>query len=197
MDKTVKIRAFGDQAKNEVASDKPTIDRTTALEMEHKQAKLDEERNKSLEMLKTITQLRESLKQEQAKSAELESRLSKLEQDKTAEMEAKLRKLSEMEENRFIKFNAQFEEEKKKSLEYMRTIEQLRESLKQEQSKLASVSTSASELEVKTKAIAALEAKLSDQETKGAALEMKFKELSNVMGRIANLAEIAKAANSN
>ena len=139
------------------------MDRFVALELEQKQAQLDEERNKSLELLKNVVQLRESLKQEQAKSAE---------------QEAKLNKLAALEEGQIAKRNAQIEEEKKYSLELMRTIEQLKEQLKQEKSRASEIAASGVQLEAKIQEITALKAKI--------------KDLSGVLGKIVSIAEAAK-----
>lgn len=139
------------------------MDRFAALELEQKQAQLDEERNKSLELLRNLVQLRESLKQEQARSAE---------------QEAKLDKLAALEESQIAKRNAQIEEEKKYSLELMRTIEQLKEQLKQEKSRASEIAASGVQLEAKIQEITALKAKI--------------KDLSGVLGKIASIAEAAK-----
>ncbi len=165
MDKTVKLRAYSETDPSDSSPDKSVRDRIAALEVEQKQAQLEEERNKSLDLLKSVVQLRESLKQEQAKSAELEARITRL---------------SALEDSQFAKKSAQFEEEKKKSLELMRTIEQLKESLGAEQAKSSEVVNSSLELESKIKEISAL--------------ELKVKDLSGVINRISNLAEAAKAA---
>ena len=108
-------------------------------------------------------QLRESLKQEQARSADLEARITRL---------------AAVEENQLARKNAQLEEEKKLSLEYMRTIEQLRESIKQDQAKSAEMVNKFDELEAKTKAVAELEAKV--------------KELTGVLGMISRIATAGK-----
>ncbi len=129
MDKTLKLRTYPDSTQNDVAKE-----RNIALELEKKTAHLEEERNKSLDLVKTIVQLRESLKQEQ---------------EKTAVLEARVIKLDSVEENQLIRKNAQLEEEKKKSLEYMKTIEQLRESLTQEQERTAQLSARIADLETK------------------------------------------------
>lgn len=139
------------------------MDRFAALELEQKQAQLDEERNKSLELLRNLVQLRESLKQEQARSAE---------------QEAKLNKLAALEESQIAKRNAQIEEEKKYSLELMRTIEQLKEQLKQEKSRASEIADSGVQLEAKIQEITALKAKI--------------KDLSGVLGKIVSIAEAAK-----
>ena len=139
------------------------MDRFAALELEQKQAQLDEERNKSLELLRNLVQLRESLKQEQARSAE---------------QEAKLNKLAALEESQIAKRNVQIEEEKKYSLELMRTIEQLKEQLKQEKSRVSEIADSGVQLKAKIQEITALKAKI--------------KDLSGVFGKIVSIAEAAK-----
>jgi chromosome segregation ATPase len=163
MDKTVKISAYSPPTKVGAPQDKPAMDRFAALELEQKQAQLDEERNKSLELLRNLVQLRESLKQEQARSAE---------------QEAKLNKLAALEESQIAKRNVQIEEEKKYSLELMRTIEQLKEQLKQEKSRASEIADSGVQLEAKIQEITALKAKI--------------KDLSGVLGKIVSIAEAAK-----
>lgn len=163
MDKTVKISAYSPPTKVGAPQDKPAMDRFAALELEQKQAQLDEERNKSLELLRNLVQLRESLKQEQARSAE---------------QEVKLNKLAALEESQIAKRNAQIEEEKKYSLELMRTIEQLKEQLKQEKSRASEIAASGVQLEAKIQEITALKAKI--------------KDLSGVLGKIVSIAEAAK-----
>jgi chromosome segregation ATPase len=147
MDKTLKLRTYSGEIKSNVAQGNAEKERNISLELEKKTALLEDERSKSLDLLKTIVQLRESLKQEQAKSAGLE---------------AKLNKLDGLEESQLVKKNAQLEEEKKLSLEYMRTIEQLRESIKQDQAKSAAMVNKFDELEAKTKELAELKAKVKD-----------------------------------
>lgn len=138
MEKTVKLHAYAEPAKSDAAQEKLAQDCGVLLA---------EERNKSLDLLKTIVQLRESLKQEQVKSAELEARINKL---------------SVLEDSQLARKNAQLEEEKKKVLEYERTISELRNSLKQEQARTEGMADSSAELEAKTKELAALEAKIRD-----------------------------------
>ena len=163
MDKTLKLRAYAEAEKKANENIKSPRDIDLSLELEKKTALLEDEKNKSHDLLKTIVQLRESLKQEQAKSAELE---------------AKLTRLASVEESQLAKKNAQLEEEKKLSLEYMRTIEQLRESIKQDQAKSAEINSKYDEMEAKTKAVAEL--------------ETKVKELSGVLGMIARVAAAGK-----
>jgi hypothetical protein len=163
MDKTVKLRAYDEAAKSDVPQAKPAEDKSIALELAKKASLLEEEKIKSLELLKTIVQLRESLKQEKAK---------------TAELDAKLTRLNALEESQLAKKNAQLEEEKKRSLEYMRTIEQLRESIKQDQARNAETEKKAAELEAKSKELAMLEAKV--------------KDLSVVLNKISSIAVAGK-----
>ena len=163
MDKTLKLRTYSGEIKSNVVQGNIEKERNIALELEKKTALLEDERSKSLDLLKTIVQLRESLKQEQARSAGLE---------------AKLNKLDGLEESQLVKKNAQLEEEKKLSLEYMRTIEQLRESIKQDQAKSAEMVNKFDELEAKTKELAELKAKVND--------------LTGVLGMVSRIAAAGK-----
>ena len=208
MDKTFKLRAFTDAAKNDVEKSN-VADENKTQQLARKDALLAEERSKSLDLLKTIVQLRENLKQEQAKSAELQARLNKLD---------------EVEENQLVKKNIQLEEEKKKSLDYMKMIELLRESTRQEQEKSAEMVRKMAEQQAQLSKLATAEesqlarknAQLEeekqklieyttvieqlrenvrqDQEKKTemanklAALETKVKELSVVLAKISSLA---------
>jgi hypothetical protein len=209
MDKTLKLHAYQEPAKNNAPPDKQARERDIALELEKKTALLEEEKAKTLDLLKTIVQLRENLKQEQAKSAVLEARLIKLDT---------------VEENQLIKKNALLEEEKKLSLEYMRTIEQLRATLKQENEKSAAVLEKAAVLEAKVNKMDTVEdsqlakknAQLEEEKKKSfeyaqlldqlretikqdrekmddivkqsAEMEAKTKDLAIVLGKIASLA---------
>ena len=173
MDKTLKLRTYSGDS-NDAAKGNRAKDQNVSLELEKKTAELEkktvlleDERNKSVELLKTIVQLRESLKQEQAKSAELETRINKL---------------ATVEENHLARKNAQLEEEKKLSLEYMRTIEQLRESIKQDQAKSAAMVGKFDELEAKTKELEELKAKI--------------KDLTGVLGMISRIAAAGKMENN-
>jgi len=216
MDRTLKLRAFNDAAKNDASKGSRAAVIDKSQELAKKDALLEEERNKSHDLLKTIVQLRESLKLEQVKSAELQTKVNKLdaveqnqlfkknaqleEERKTsleymrtieqlkeslrqqqadnaelskraAELKAKLNKLSEVEENQLVKKEAQLEEEKKKSLEYMKTVDNLRESIKQDQAKKMEI------------------------EKKAAVLEAKVKELSVVLSKISSIAAGGKLDN--
>lgn len=163
-DRTVKLRAYAEAAANTVVPPaKPAEVQGASAELAKKEAQLEEEKNRTLELLKTIVQLRESLKQEQAKSADLD---------------AKLNRLAAVEENQLARKNAQLEEEKRQSLEQLSMIEQLRESLRQEQAKSAGAADRTAELEAKAKAVAALEARVRD--------------LSVLLNKISNLAAAAK-----
>ena len=221
MDKTVKLRAFPDDAKSNAPQSNLTEDQDKSLELAKKNAQLEEEKKKSLEQLKIIEQLRESLKQEQAKMAEMVRKTTgldatvlavkdaqleeeksrslenlkmivqlreslKQEQAKTAEMvkmmseqEAKIKGAATLEANELVRKNTQLEEEKKKSLELIKTVEQLRDSLKQEQAKTLELSRNLAEQETRTKESAALEAKVN--------------ELTGALGKIAAIAAAGKA----
>jgi hypothetical protein len=163
MDKTLKLRAYPAAAKSNVPQGNLAKDQNLSLELEKKNALLEDERSKTLELLKTIVQLRESLKQEQAKSADLEG---------------KLNKLATVEENQLVKKSAQLEEEKKKSLEYMNTIGQLRESIKQNQAKMAEAERMSAGQEARTRELAELKAKVND--------------LTGVLGKISSIAGAGK-----
>ena len=126
MERTLKLRAYADAEKNKAPQSRQEKERNIALDLEKKSLLLEEEKNKSLDLLKTIVQLRESLKQEQARSAELDTKLTRL---------------NSVEENQLARKNAQLEEEKAKSQEYLKTIEQLKESLKREEAKLAKLNS--------------------------------------------------------
>jgi hypothetical protein len=163
MDKTLKLRAYPAAAKSNVPQGNLTKDQNLSLELEKKNALLEDERSKTLELLKTIVQQRESLKQEQAKSADLEG---------------KLNKLATVEENQLVKKSAQLEEEKRKSLEYMNTIEQLRESIKQNQEKMAEAERKSAGQEARTRELAELKTKVND--------------LTKVLGKISSIASAGK-----
>ncbi len=137
MEKTVKIRAYSGDAKSPAAQGNLTEDQNKSLELSRKNALLEE---KSLDQLRIIEQLRESLKQEQAKMAELAK--------KTVGLDATALAVKD----------AQLEEEKSRSLENLKMIVQLRESLKQEQAKTAEMVKIISELEAKAKESDSLEA---------------------------------------
>jgi chromosome segregation ATPase len=167
-EKTVKLRAYSDDIKNPSAPIDPADEKSLDLAM--KDAQIEEERSRSLEHLKTIVQLRESLKQEQARTVEVSR--------KVAELEAKVRGSTEQEANELAKKNAQLEEEKGRSQEQLKMIVQLRESLKQEQAKVAGM----------TDRLAALEARAGDV----AALEARLGELTGALGKIATIATAVK-----
>jgi len=152
MDKTVKIQTYADSAKSVASPDQQLKDRLAALELEHKQAQLEEERSKSLELLKSIVQLRESLKQEQARSAEHESKVSQL--------EAQLKQFASLEESQATKHKVLLDAEQKRSLELMRTIEQLKEEIGLEKSRSATLADSGIQLEARLYEITVLEAKV-------------------------------------
>lgn len=170
MDKTVKMRAYSEPAKSDAVQGDLSEGKKKDLELALKDAQIEEEKSKALENLKTIVQLRENFKQEQAKTAEMSKRV--------AELEAKIKELSASEASELAKKSAQLEEEKKRSLDHMRMIEQLRESLKQAQEKSAGAIDKAAELEAKSKELALIEAKL--------------KDLNGVLGKIASIAEAGK-----
>lgn len=153
MDKTVKLRAYSEPSKSGVPEGDIKEDKNKSLDLAAKEAQLAEEKSKSLENLKTIVQLREYLKQEQAKTAELAR--------KTAELEAKVNESSASVANELAKKSAQLEEEKKRSLEQLKMVEQLRESLRQEQAKSAGAADKAAKLEAKVRDLNGVLSKIS------------------------------------
>jgi chromosome segregation ATPase len=216
-DKTIKLRAYSGAAKSEVAQSNLTEEQNKLLEAAKKDAQLAEEKSRSLEHLKTIEQLRESLRQEQARTAGMEARIKDLtasetsglaiknaqleeeksrslenlktiaqlretlkqEQARMAELEARVKVLAASESNELAGKNAQLKEEKAKSLEYMKIVEQLRESLKQEQARTADMAARTASQEAKLKELAALEAKV--------------KEMTDALGRISGIAAASRA----
>jgi uncharacterized protein (DUF3084 family) len=82
----------------------------------------------------------------------------------------------------------QLEDEKKKAAEYLKTIERLTESLKQEQAKAVEIARKLGELEARAKDIAVLEAKAK----RLAELESKVKELTEVLDRISGVPAAGK-----
>lgn len=230
LDKTLKLHAYTDAAQSDVVQDNRAGETNKSSELAKKDALLEEEKNKSLELLKTIVQLRESLKEDQVKTSGIIKKASELEaqakesaaldaekiaklntqleeekkksleyiraieqlresvkQDqakmtemakKTADLEAKLHKLDAVEDNQLVKKDALLAEEKKRSLEYMRTIEQLRESLKQDQAKMSEMLNKSAAHEAKTKELAML--------------ETRVKDLSGALNKISSIAAAGK-----
>jgi len=215
MDRTIKLRAFDETAKTEVLKSNLAGEKKSQ-DIARKDALLEEERSKSLDLLKTIVQLRDSLK---------------LEQDRTSELQAKLNRLDGVEQNQLIKKNAQLEEEKKKYHDQLRINEQLRESLIQEQTSHADTAKKSAELESRLNKLAEVEgsqlarkdAQLEEEKKKSleyvrmieqlrennkqdqarkielankvAVLDAKVKELSVVLSKISSLATGGKLDN--
>lgn len=169
-DKTLKLRAYTEPAKSETAPGTPAQGQDVSQRLAQVTAQLEDEKDKSLELLKTIVQLRESLKQEQVKTSDIVR--------KAAELEAKSKDSAALMAGELSKTSAQLEEEKKKTVEQAKTIEQLRESIKQEQARNADASNLPARLEAKNKEVAAL--------------EVKVKEMSAVLGKIASMAAEGK-----
>lgn len=115
-DKTIKMRAYTAEATKDIAPSDVTEDQKISQELASKTAQLEEEKNNSLENLKVIGQLRESIKQEQAKSSELTRRVSELGAEqknvldsskKATEYEAKIAGLQSMIVEQQTKLNEQ------------------------------------------------------------------------------------------
>ena len=211
MDRTIKLRAFDETAKTEVLKSNLAGEKKSQ-DIARKDALLEEERSKSLDLLKTIVQLRDSLKLEQDRTSELQAKLNRLdgvEQNqlikknaqleeekkkyhdqlkineqlresliqeqashadtakKSAELKSRLNKLAEVEESQLARKDAQLEEEKKKSLEFMRMIEQLRESNKQDQAKKIELANKVAVLDAKVKELSVVLSKISSLATGG------------------------------
>jgi uncharacterized protein YlxW (UPF0749 family) len=129
-EKTVKIRAYNEEGVDlDVRSSDHQREQEMSYELAAKSAQLADEKNKSLEHLKTIVQLRESHKQEQAKLAEMTGRV--------AELEDKIKALSRLETSELALKRAQLEKEKARSLEQTKIIEQQKESLDKAQASVA------------------------------------------------------------
>ncbi|MDD2914889.1 MAG: hypothetical protein PHP70_06165 [Gallionella sp.] len=191
MEKTVKIRAYSGDTKSDAAQGNAADAQNKSLELAMKDAQIEEEKSRALEHLKTIVQLRESLKQEQAKTAEMAKRM--------AEHDAKLKELAGLDANALAKKNALLEEEQKKSLEHLQTIAQLRESLKQEQAKSPEMVNKMAVLEARVTELLGLETKLKElsglenKAREAVMLEAKVRELTEALGKIAAIAAAGKA----
>jgi uncharacterized protein YlxW (UPF0749 family) len=104
---TIKIRAYDGKAAGDAQSNL-SEEQNDALELAKKTAQLQEEKNRSLEHLKSIELLQESLRHEQARTAEMAKMVAGLEAQlkelagrednarKVAELEARVRELSEV-----------------------------------------------------------------------------------------------------
>ena len=107
MEKTVKTRSYTDKAKSPATSSNLSATQEKALELANTNAQLEKAKNKLLEQVKTIDQLREEIKQEQAKTIEmatmalgLEVKVKELSEQedkvkKVVELEAKVKELTE------------------------------------------------------------------------------------------------------
>jgi DNA repair exonuclease SbcCD ATPase subunit len=174
MDKTIKLRAFsGDNGEGKKSN--LTEEQQKLLELS---AQLEEEKKRSLDNLKTITQLRESLKQEQAKTAGLAGKLAEL------ETRVKNTPVVKVDEEAVKKVQLQLEEEKKKVLEQTKKFEQLQESLKREQTRTDEMTARMAEQEGKLKEVAALEIRVKELE----GMETKVKEMTEALSKISGLA---------
>lgn len=96
---TIKIRAFPDKAGADVAQNNLTEEQNNTLELVKKTAQLKAEMNKSIELQKTIEQLQQSLKKEQAESADMAQKAVSLEAKakELAELESKEKRVAELE----------------------------------------------------------------------------------------------------
>ena len=90
MDKTVKVRALPEGAASDVKQGNPAEEHALAQALSRKSAQLEEEKTRSLDYIKTIEKLQTSLRQEQAKNAEMAAAVKI-----SNEREAKIKELSE------------------------------------------------------------------------------------------------------
>lgn len=100
--------------------------------------------------------------------------------------------LTEAQDNalELVKKKAQLEEEKKKSLECEKTIEDLQESLRQERAKTSEMAGKLAVLEAKVRALAVLEAKAKEL----VVLDAKVKELNDLLGKLSGIASNGKTS---
>lgn len=96
---TIKLRVSPDKMTGNTPESNLTADQNNALELAKKTTQLEEEKKKAQAYLATIEQLRESLKQEQAKTAEMANLAVGLEHKlkEVAELESKVKKVAELE----------------------------------------------------------------------------------------------------
>lgn len=105
---TIKIRAYANRAEGNAVQSNLSEEQNNALELSKRTAQLHEEKNRSLEHLKAIGLLQESLRQEQARTAEMAKMAAGLEAQlkehaeqggkakKVEELEARVKALSEL-----------------------------------------------------------------------------------------------------
>ncbi len=96
---TIKMRAYANKAVGDDVQSNLSEDQNNALELSKRTAQLQEEKDKSLEHLKVIELLQESLRQEQARTSEMAKTLAGLEAQlkEHAEQEGNARKVEELE----------------------------------------------------------------------------------------------------
>ncbi|MBU0621508.1 MAG: hypothetical protein KJ795_06660 [Gammaproteobacteria bacterium] len=136
------------------------LDAVEENQLVRKNAELEEVRNKLAEYLKLNEHLKKSIEQEQAAAAEMAK--------KAEALEAGVGQSTAVAEQELAVRSGQLEAEKQRSIELRAMIEQLRDSLRQEQAKAASAA----------------------EKAKG--LEDRVKELSETLGKIAGIAATGK-----
>lgn len=168
MDKTVKIRAYVEPAAQPAGA--APLTKEQALEFAVLQERLQEERDKSLEQLKTIVQLRETVKLEQAKATEAEKRANQaqaaLQQAQSAVSEAQRHAQERL------------DGEMKKMVEAEARNQQLQAQLAQLQAKLDGMADQAAAMQAKDKEVAELRTKL--------------QELVGVLSKVGSLIDVAR-----
>ena len=88
-----------------------------------------------------------------------------------------------------VKKNAQLEQEKNKSFELQKIIEQLRVSLTQEQARTTEMAEKAVMLEARVRELSGQEARIKKTDE----LEARIKELTEALGKISGIASAGKA----
>lgn len=102
---TIKIRAYTNGAEGDDVQSNLSEEQNNALELSKRTAQLQEEKNRSVELLRAIELLQGSIKQEQARTAEMAKTVEALEiqlkdlaaqnnASKVAELEARVTELS-------------------------------------------------------------------------------------------------------
>jgi hypothetical protein len=129
------------------------LDAVEETQLAEENTLLEEEKKKALEYIQTIEQLRENQKQELEKSAQMVNRI--------AELESKVNKMDAVEENQLVRKNTLLEEEKKKSAEYAKLVDQLRQSIKGDQEQSSDMANRTAELEARVKDLSGLLGRIS------------------------------------
>ena len=181
MDKTVKLAAYSADAKEESTPVNATQDKKLAEELAGKINQLEEEKSRSLANLNVIGQLGESLKQEQAKSAELTKRISGLEDNQNKLIDTS-KKLMDRQE-------AKLAEQQSQLAEQQATMTAQQAKVTEQQAKIAGLETQLAAQEAK---LAGLQSSNSEQESKFSNQAARIKTLVEALEKISTIATAAK-----